>query len=100
MRISLLLAAAVALFGALLLLGETEKLPDYQTLKQEHALMAAGGYDLVNLASPRLFGAALKVRVRCLYWLSPFLTMALNIMHVLLHICHYPRLWRRRSTCQ
>lgn len=63
MRISLVLAAAVALFGALLLLGETERLPDYQTLQQEHARMAEGGYDLINLTSPRLFGAALKVRM-------------------------------------
>ncbi|GAB9471538.1 hypothetical protein Gpo141_00008744, partial [Globisporangium polare] len=68
MRIALVLAAAVALFGALLLLGETERLPDYQTLKQEHARMGEGGYDLINLASPRLFGAALKALAQVIHF--------------------------------
>lgn len=62
MRISLLLAAATALFAVLLLLSETERLPSYQELKRQHVEMAKGGYDLVNLDSPRLVGEPLKVR--------------------------------------
>lgn len=61
MRLSAILAAAVALLTALLLLGEPEQLPDYAQLQEENAQKAAGGYNLVGLESPRLFGTPLKV---------------------------------------
>lgn len=61
MRIGLVLAVVVAFFSALLLLGEKEKLPSYDQLKLEYVRMAEGGYDLVNLESPRLFGKPLQV---------------------------------------
>ncbi|KAF1315227.1 Fatty acid amide hydrolase, partial [Globisporangium splendens] len=61
MRIGLVLALVVALFSALLLLGEKEKLPSYEQLQLEYGRIAEGGYDLVNLASPRLFGKPLQL---------------------------------------
>ncbi|TYZ57072.1 hypothetical protein PybrP1_003554 [[Pythium] brassicae (nom. inval.)] len=67
MRISAVLAAGVALLTALLLLGETERLPDFAQLQAENALKAAGGYNLVGLESPRLFGTPLKLLAKVIH---------------------------------
>ncbi|DAZ97739.1 TPA: hypothetical protein N0F65_009019 [Lagenidium giganteum] len=61
MKTAVIVALVVALFSALMLLGEKERLPDYEVLKEEFATMDDGGYDLADLDSPRLFGTPLKL---------------------------------------
>ncbi|TMW60957.1 hypothetical protein Poli38472_000999 [Pythium oligandrum] len=60
LRASVLVAAISAILTGLLLLGEDARLPEYSVLKQQHAVMAEGGYDLQVMDSPRLTGAPLK----------------------------------------
>ncbi|TMW59807.1 hypothetical protein Poli38472_004876 [Pythium oligandrum] len=52
-----LVALIVAVAIALLLLGEDQRLPDYDVVKQQQT---SGGYDLVELDAPRLVGWSLQ----------------------------------------
>ncbi|GLE06046.1 hypothetical protein PINS_up015257 [Pythium insidiosum] len=62
MRSSAVAALVAAVFTGLLLLGERASLPELAVLKQQHQQLARGGYDLVELAAPRLTGLPLRVR--------------------------------------